>query len=123
MLRKRWADRADLNRGIFRSRHHTIDGSFSAIVLSEASIMRAREAQFPESRAVFAPTSGGKLLAGMCNTSSPLRPPRSAAPMLQVSSDAAGASERRTFMIAVMPEFDALLKGCAPSKSTDCMRP
>jgi hypothetical protein len=78
--------------------------------------MRAGEAQFPESRAVFAPTPGGKLLAGICNMSSPLRPPRSAAPLLQVSSDAAGASERRMFMIAVIPEFDALLKGCAPSK-------
>ena len=98
-------------------------GVFSAIVLAEASIMRAGEAQFPESRAVFAPTPGGKLLAGICNMSSPLRPPRSAAPLLQVSSDAAGASERRMFMIAVIPEFDALLKGAPRTNATGWVRP
>ncbi len=41
---------------------HDLMGVFSAIVFSEASIMRAGEAQLPESRAVGAPLVGDQQL-------------------------------------------------------------
>jgi hypothetical protein len=47
---------------------HDLMGVFSAIVLSEAAIMRAREAQLPESRAVGAQLVGDQQLSACAAT-------------------------------------------------------
>jgi hypothetical protein len=55
MLRKRWAERADLNRCIFvLSPSHRLMRIFGSIILSQPLLMRAGQAQTPECAGVRA---------------------------------------------------------------------
>jgi hypothetical protein len=59
MLRKRWAEQADLNRWILRSRHRTtLVRVFGSIILPQSLLMQARQSQAPERGGVRAQLVG-----------------------------------------------------------------